>query len=265
MRARRSASVLPVLKWKAKARQSGSGTGSRVTADQNRSSAGTRNAISGSFTFSRRITTPTVSVAEAISRVNRELARDNERAMFVTAIAARLDLATHSFRSWEIPIEPRGSETPYALHVRRSDDSVWICGTNSDSLIRFDPASERFTVYPLPSRVTYTRELDFDEHARRSMLERLKRSDQDAELSTRLEIVERHLERRLHAAEHLRAQCDSRAIDDGGEHLDAGPFGADQRRRGHLAVSQSNHGDVTQVNPLLPPCLEPRRPAWNEK
>lgn len=35
-----------------------------------------------------------VSVAEAMGRVNQELARDNERAMFVTAFAARLDLAT---------------------------------------------------------------------------------------------------------------------------------------------------------------------------
>jgi sigma-B regulation protein RsbU (phosphoserine phosphatase) len=34
------------------------------------------------------------SVAEAVSRVNRELARDNERAMFVTVFAARLELAT---------------------------------------------------------------------------------------------------------------------------------------------------------------------------
>jgi phosphoserine phosphatase RsbU/P len=34
------------------------------------------------------------SVAEAVGRVNRELARDNERAMFVTVFAARLELAT---------------------------------------------------------------------------------------------------------------------------------------------------------------------------
>jgi sigma-B regulation protein RsbU (phosphoserine phosphatase) len=34
------------------------------------------------------------SVAEAVSRMNRELARDNERAMFVTVFAARLELAT---------------------------------------------------------------------------------------------------------------------------------------------------------------------------
>ena len=62
-----------------------------------------------------------------------------------------------------IGIEPKGSDVPYALHVDRRSDTVWICGTNSDTLIQFEPASERFTVYPLPSRVTYTRELDFDE------------------------------------------------------------------------------------------------------
>ena len=33
----------------------------------------------------------------------------------------------------------------------------------SDTLIRFEPAAERFTIYPLPTRVTYTREIDFDE------------------------------------------------------------------------------------------------------
>jgi streptogramin lyase len=79
---------------------------------------------------------------------------------------ARFDPTTRSFESWPIPIEPLGSETPYALHVRRSDDSVWICGTNSDTLIRFDPGDERFTIYPLPSRVTYTREIDFDAQGR---------------------------------------------------------------------------------------------------
>jgi streptogramin lyase len=30
-------------------------------------------------------------------------------------------------------------------------------------LLSFDPATEAFTIYPLPTRVTYTREIDFDE------------------------------------------------------------------------------------------------------
>ncbi len=85
---------------------------------------------------------------------------------FSSGLIARFDPATREFKTWEIPIEPRGSETPYALNVDRERDLVWICGTNSDSLIRFDPRSEAFTVYPLPTRVTYTRELDFDRAGR---------------------------------------------------------------------------------------------------
>jgi hypothetical protein len=59
--------------------------------------------------------------------------------------------------------------------VDRRTDAVWICGTNSDSLIRLQPGDAAtgnaagggrmraaFTVYPLPTRVTYTREIDFD-------------------------------------------------------------------------------------------------------
>jgi streptogramin lyase len=81
-------------------------------------------------------------------------------------LIARFDPATRDFHSYELPIEPRGSEVPYALHVERKTDTVWICGTNSDTLIRFEPQSELFTVYPLPTRVTYTREIDFDARGR---------------------------------------------------------------------------------------------------
>jgi len=81
-------------------------------------------------------------------------------------LVARYDLATHEFASWELPIEPRGSEVPYALNVDPGSGAVWICGTNSDSLIRFEPDRERFSVYPLPTRVTYTREIDFDREGR---------------------------------------------------------------------------------------------------
>ncbi len=82
---------------------------------------------------------------------------------FSSGIISRFDLETREFTSFELPIEPAGTDVPYALNVDRRTDTVWICGTNSDTLIRFDPLRERFTVYPLPTRVTYTREVDFDE------------------------------------------------------------------------------------------------------
>jgi streptogramin lyase len=85
---------------------------------------------------------------------------------FSSARLARFDPATRRFQEWALPIEPAGSEMPYALHVERRTGFVWICGANSDSLLRFQPRSERFTVYPLPTRGTYTREIDFDSHGR---------------------------------------------------------------------------------------------------
>ena len=85
---------------------------------------------------------------------------------FSSGVISRFDPKTREFRSYEVPIEPRGTETPYALHVYRPSGEVWICGTNSDTLIRFEPEAERFTVYPLPTRVTYTREVDFDAQGR---------------------------------------------------------------------------------------------------
>ena len=85
---------------------------------------------------------------------------------FSSSVVARFDPKTRAFEAFDLPIEPKGSETPYALHVDARTDHVWICGTNSDSLIRFKPESREFTVYPLPTRVTYTREIDFDAQGR---------------------------------------------------------------------------------------------------
>ena len=76
------------------------------------------------------------------------------------AALARYNPQTGQFKTWKLPTG--GVETPYALNVDRRTDTVWICGTASDTLMSFDPASERFTVYPLPTRVTFTREIDFD-------------------------------------------------------------------------------------------------------
>jgi streptogramin lyase len=85
---------------------------------------------------------------------------------FSSSLVARFDPKTREFEEFQLPIEPRGTETPYAVNVDRRTDTVWICGTNSDSLIRFEPKSAKFTVYPLPTRVTYTREIDFDAQGR---------------------------------------------------------------------------------------------------
>jgi virginiamycin B lyase len=100
----------------------------------------------------------------------RRLRFDSQGALWIPSFSgsriARFDPNTREFQEWELPTEPRGSETPYALHVDRRSDTVWICGTASDTLIRFEPAVQRWAVYPLPTRVTFTRDIDFDRQGR---------------------------------------------------------------------------------------------------
>jgi streptogramin lyase len=81
---------------------------------------------------------------------------------FSAASLVAYDPARNQYQEFPLPIEPLAGETPYALAVNPQTQNVWVCGTNSDTLIRFEPTTETFTVYPLPTRVTYTREIDFD-------------------------------------------------------------------------------------------------------
>ncbi|HIG44513.1 MAG: carboxypeptidase regulatory-like domain-containing protein [bacterium] len=82
---------------------------------------------------------------------------------FSSNLISSFDIETGEFEHIEIPVEPLGSETPYALNVDLVTDDVWICGTNSDSLIRYQQDTGEFTVYPLPTQVTYTRDIDFSD------------------------------------------------------------------------------------------------------
>jgi streptogramin lyase len=85
---------------------------------------------------------------------------------FTTARIASFDPRTRAFDEIPLPIRPLAGETPYALAIEPRTQHVWVCGTNSDTLIRYDPERRHFAVYPLPTRVTYTREIDFDAQGR---------------------------------------------------------------------------------------------------
>lgn len=80
---------------------------------------------------------------------------------FSSNLIARFDTESGIFDTFEIPVEPLGTEVPYSLNIDLRTDDVWICGTNSDTLIRFEQENEKFTIYPLPTQVTYTRDIDF--------------------------------------------------------------------------------------------------------
>ncbi len=62
---------------------------------------------------------------------------------------------------WEVvELENALDRIPYALNIG-PNGNVWICGTGNDTISRYNPTTKEMTVYRMPSRVTYTREIEF--------------------------------------------------------------------------------------------------------
>jgi len=69
------------------------------------------------------------------------------------------DPKTEEWKVYDLP--DAENQIPYALNLDPKGN-VWICGTGNDTLHRFDPQTEELTTFRMPSRVTYTREIEFD-------------------------------------------------------------------------------------------------------
>lgn len=68
--------------------------------------------------------------------------------------------ASGEFTGFDLPTG--ASDSVYAVAVDPKDDSVWGCGSNSDTMLHLEPESGEFTVYRFPSIVTFCREISFD-------------------------------------------------------------------------------------------------------
>jgi virginiamycin B lyase len=85
-----------------------------------------------------------------------------------SGVLGRFDPVIERWKTFDLPtgvVLPPGygvSEEPYALNANRQTGDVWITGSASDTLIRFDPTGERFSAYPVPTRGSFMREILFD-------------------------------------------------------------------------------------------------------
>jgi cysteine-rich repeat protein len=85
-----------------------------------------------------------------------------------SGVLGRFDPAIERWKVYDLPTGIAGppfygnSEQPYALNVNRQRGDVWVTGSASDTLIRFEPDGERFSAYPVPTRGSYMREVVFD-------------------------------------------------------------------------------------------------------
>jgi len=81
--------------------------------------------------------------------------------MFNESAILRYEPASGKFTSFDLPVLPKGSDTPYALNVDRARHQVWVTGTNSDSVQCLDIATGTWRYYPLPRKATFTRDVEF--------------------------------------------------------------------------------------------------------
>ncbi|MVW74177.1 Vgb family protein [Pseudomonas xionganensis] len=68
--------------------------------------------------------------------------------------------ADGSFTDFPLPSAINDVETPYSLNVDRQRQQVWVNGTSSDTLLRLDIASGEWRTYPLPRKVSFTRDVE---------------------------------------------------------------------------------------------------------
>jgi virginiamycin B lyase len=73
---------------------------------------------------------------------------------------ARYEPDEQRFTLFELPL---ANELPYALNVDRERGKVWVNGNQSDTVLRFDIATEDWRVYPLPRKRFFSRDIEFDE------------------------------------------------------------------------------------------------------
>lgn len=82
-------------------------------------------------------------------------------AMFNESAVLRYEPRAKRFTAFDLPVVPKGSETPYSLNVDRDRHQVWVTGTNSDSVQRLDIATGAWTFFPMPRKATFTRDVEF--------------------------------------------------------------------------------------------------------
>lgn len=103
----------------------------------------------------------------------RRLRTDSKGNVWLPLVSGHLgkfDPATENFSFWETPGPKRatpasGDDYHYNLFVDRTGnagkkDTIYISGTNSDSIIAFDPETESFVSFRNPTRGFFTREAE---------------------------------------------------------------------------------------------------------
>ena len=115
-----------------------------------------------------RVDPDTLEVTEYDSPVRgpRRMHFDKKGILWVTGYSegelARIEPDGFVSKVYAMPeFAPGYRPAPYALGVHPETQDIWINENMTDRIYRFIPAEERFIVYPIPLRGTYTRDMTF--------------------------------------------------------------------------------------------------------
>ncbi len=81
-------------------------------------------------------------------------------AAFPESQIVRFDQGSEKFEFFDLPVYPLGSETPYSLNIDKKRNIVWVNGNTSDALYAYYYQEKRWQHYPMPKRVTFTRDVE---------------------------------------------------------------------------------------------------------
>ncbi len=108
--------------------------------------------------------TGTVTMIKTPFKAPRRLRTDRDGNLWIVGFnesqLVRYVPKSGEFTRLDLPVAPLGSDTPYSLNVDRSRHQVWVNGTNSDSVYRYDIASQAWSVFPMQRKVTFTRDVE---------------------------------------------------------------------------------------------------------
>lgn len=94
----------------------------------------------------------------------RRLRSDGEGNLWIGAFPesaiARYEPKSGTFTRFDLPVLPKGSDTPYALNVDKRRGIVWVNGNQSDALHALDIKTQTWRSVPLPRRVAFTRDIE---------------------------------------------------------------------------------------------------------
>lgn len=84
-------------------------------------------------------------------------------AAFPESQIVRFDQKSEQFEAFDLPVKPLGSETPYSLNIDKKRNVVWVNGNTSDALYSYHYQSKTWQHFPMPKRVTFTRDVEISD------------------------------------------------------------------------------------------------------